>query len=181
MMQNSAKSYPVESDSDAPSMTRAQSRKRKAEKSPENRPNLRPALTQIQPTRTEEDQESQTAPRNTQPGRIPRAVKTVGAAAYVGGTGVENAVRKAKEKARLETEKRETMWRRIAKAVDDAMEVETPGDIEAHNIDHIVNAILDYALAKAQLVEKTSQKGKNEKEDSITQEAASSTKPNEAA
>ncbi len=72
------------------------------------------------------------------------------------------------------------MWGLIAKAVDDAIGVETSGDIEGNHIHHIMNAILDFALPKAQLVEKTSQKGKNEKEISITQEAASSTKPNEA-
>ncbi len=160
-------------------MTRAQSRKRKAEKSPENRLDPRPASTQIEPTITEEDQASQTTPSNTQPGKIPRSAKTVGAAAYVGGTWVKNAVRKAQENVRFEIEKKDVMWGRIAKAVDDAMGIDTPGDIEAHHINHIMNAILDCALPKAQLVEKTSQKKKNEKENSITEEAASSTKPNE--
>ncbi len=89
-------------------------------------------------------------------------------------------MRKAKEKVRLEIEKRDAIWRRIANVVEDAIGVETPGDIEAHDINHIVNAILDFALPKARLVEKTSQKEKNEKENIITQEAASSTKPNEA-
>ena len=179
-MQYSAHSHQVESDPNAPTMTRAEGWKKKAEKSLENHSNPQPASTQFKPTRTEEDQVSQTAPSNTQTGKIPQAAKIVGAAANVGGTGVENAVRKEQEKVRLETEKRDAMWRRIAKAVDDAIGVETPGDIEAHNINHIVNAILDFALLKAQLVEKTSQKGKNEKKNSITQEAASSTKLNEA-
>ncbi len=39
MMQNSANSHPVESDSHAPTMTLAQSRKRKAQKPSENRLN----------------------------------------------------------------------------------------------------------------------------------------------
>ena len=71
---------------------------------------------------------------------------------------MKNAVRKAQEKVRLEIAKKDIMWGRIAKAVDDAMGIDTPGDIEAHHINHIMNAILDFALPKAQLVEKTSQK-----------------------
>ncbi len=43
-----------------------------------------------------------------------------------------------------------------------------------------MNAILDFALPIAQIVEKTSQKGKNEKKNSTTQENASSIKPNNA-
>ena len=109
MMQNSTNSHQVESDSDAPTMTRAKSQKKKAEKLLENCPNSRPTSTQIKPTRTEEDQASQTATSNTQPGSIPRAAKTVGAAAHVESTRVQNAVRKTQEKVRLETEKRDVM------------------------------------------------------------------------
>ncbi len=65
-------------------------------------------------------------------------------------------MKKAQEKARRETEKRDSMWGRIAKGVDDAMGAETPGNIESHHIDYIVKAILDCALPKAQLVEETS-------------------------
>ncbi|WP_375449204.1 hypothetical protein [uncultured Nostoc sp.] len=38
------------------------------------------------------------------------------------------------------------MWSRIAKAVDDAMGLEDPGSIEAGQVMHIVNAILECAL-----------------------------------
>ena len=47
------------------------------------------------------------------------------------------------------------MWGRIAKAVDEAMEAEPPGNIESHHVEHIVNAILDCALPFQQQVDKT--------------------------
>lgn len=40
------------------------------------------------------------------------------------------------------------MWEGIAKAIDNAMGAEAPGDIKAEQIEHIVNAILDCALPK---------------------------------
>lgn len=38
------------------------------------------------------------------------------------------------------------MWGQIAKAVDEAMEAKASENIESHHIEHIINAILDYAL-----------------------------------
>lgn len=47
------------------------------------------------------------------------------------------------------------MWGRIAKAVDEAMEAEPPGNIESHHVQHIVNVILDCALPFQQRIDKT--------------------------
>ena len=47
------------------------------------------------------------------------------------------------------------IWGRIAKAVDKAMAAKPPGNIESHHVEHIVNAILDYALPFQQQVDKT--------------------------
>lgn len=55
----------------------------------------------------------------------------------------------SQEHARKETEIRDSMWGRIAKAVDDAMEAEASEQIERHHIDHIVKAILECALPKS--------------------------------
>ncbi len=163
MMQNSANSRPVESDTDAPSLIQAKSQKKKAKKSPENCPNPQPSLTQIKPTRTEEDQASLTAPSNTQPGRIPRAAKTIRATAYVWGTWVEkcneegtrkSTVRDWEERRNLRAYRKSSRWCNGSRDT---------GDIEAHNINHIVNAILDFALLEAQLVEKLVKKRRMEK------------------
>ncbi len=143
---------------------------------PENRPNLQPSTTQTVSSQIEKDTAAQTAPSSTQPLKTPRPARTTG-----GGTGIENAVKKSQEKAQREAEKRDLMWGRIAKAVDDAIGAEVPRNIETHNIDHIVKAILDYAPPKAQLVEETSQRRKNEIDKSVIQDAESLTKSNEAA
>ena len=79
--------------------------------------------------------------------------KTAGALSEIKGMangGIENAVAQAQESARAEAKEKDEMWGRIAKAVDVAMAAETPGKIEGYQIKHIVNAILDYALAKPQ-------------------------------
>ena len=47
--------------------------------------------------------------------------------------------------------------------MDHVIGIEILGDIETYNINCFYNAILDLALPKAQLMEKTSQKWKNEK------------------
>lgn len=47
---------------------------------------------------------------------------------------MQKAVREAQEQARKEAERRDSMWGRIAKAVDDAMEAEAPEQIERQHI-----------------------------------------------
>lgn len=56
------------------------------------------------------------------------------------------AVERARKDAREEREMKDAKWSRIAKAVDDAMGSEDPGSIEAGQVTHIVNAILECAL-----------------------------------
>ena len=68
---------------------------------------------------------------------------------------VQNAIAKAQERTRKETEMKNAMWGRIAKAVDEAMEAEPPGNIENHHVGHIVNAILGCAVPFQQRVDKT--------------------------
>lgn len=55
------------------------------------------------------------------------------------------------------------MWSRIAKAVDDAMEAELPGNIESHHVEHVVNAILDCALPFQQRVDEANAQSLTEK------------------
>ncbi len=59
---------------------------------------------------------------------------------------VENEVKKAKEKARREVEEKDAMWSCIAKAVDNAIESEASGGVEAYQVEQIVDAILECAL-----------------------------------
>ena len=47
--------------------------------------------------------------------------------------GVENAVKKVQEKARREVEEKDAMW------VDNAIEAEAPGGVEAYQVEDIVN------------------------------------------
>lgn len=51
------------------------------------------------------------------------------------------------------------MWSRIAKAVDNALEAEASGGVEAYQVEHIVNAILECALPKPRLNDKTPKEG----------------------
>lgn len=59
---------------------------------------------------------------------------------------VQNAISEAQERTRKETEKKNAMWGRISKAVDEAMEAKPPGNIE--------NTFLDCALPFQQRVDK---------------------------
>ena len=65
--------------------------------------------------------------------------------------GIKSAITRAQEKVGAETKEKDEMWRRIAKAVDVALSAEAPGKIEEYQIQHIVKAILDWALPKVQL------------------------------
>lgn len=68
---------------------------------------------------------------------------------YLDGAWGENKIRKKREKARLETEKNGVIWGRIAKALNNIIRIKIYGDIEAYHINHILNAIFDFALFKA--------------------------------
>ena len=63
---------------------------------------------------------------------------------------IESAITQAQEKARMEAKENDEMWGRIAKAVDIAMEAETPGRIDRDQVKHIINAILECASLKPQ-------------------------------
>lgn len=148
----------VESDSDAPIRTRAQGWKRKADKQPENRakPTLRSAKKTVNDPKEDAESHTTAHPSSTS------TKKAISTAQQVDGTEtpqitasakVQNAIAKAQERTRKETEMKNVMWGRIAKAVDEAMEAvdeameaEPPGNIESHRVQHIVNAILDCAL-----------------------------------
>lgn len=70
---------------------------------------------------------------------------------------MQKAVQEAQEQARKEAVRRDSMWGRIANAVDDAMRAEAPEQIETRHIDHIVNAILECPLPKLPPAKKPSQ------------------------
>lgn len=46
------------------------------------------------------------------------------------------------------------MWSQIRKAIDNGIEVEFPRNIESHQIEDIINAILDYTLLLKKLIAK---------------------------
>lgn len=62
------------------------------------------------------------------------------------------------------------MWGRIAKAVDDAMEAESPKQIERYHIDHIVKAILECALPKLPCIQKPSSSHQRKEDDETGEE-----------
>ncbi len=64
--------------------------------------------------------------------------------------GIESAITQAQEKTRIETKDNDEIWRRIAKAVDIAMEAETPGRIDRDQVKLIINAILECVSSKPQ-------------------------------
>lgn len=123
----------------------------------ENRPNRQ--SPRLNPTTNQnEDPVPQSPAAHTQPASAaPTAGKAAPPKKTLGITGVQKAVQEAQEQARKEAVRRDSMWGRIAKAVDDAMEVEAPEQIERQHIDHIVNAILECALPKLHLAKKPSQ------------------------
>ena len=141
----------VKSDPDAPTRTRAQGRKRKADKQLENRkkPTLRSAKKAVnKPKEGAEAHSTAHSNSNNTEKAISTAqqvyrTETVQKAA---SAKVQNATAKAQERTRKETEVKNAIWGRIAKAIDEAMEAEPPGNIESHHVEHIVNAILDCAL-----------------------------------
>ena len=63
------------------------------------------------------------------------------------------------------------MWSRIAKAVDNA-EAEAPGGVEAYQVEHIINAILECALPKPRLDDKISKEGPKPRNKKITQQTS---------
>lgn len=144
----------TENDADVSVVTRAQGRKRKAGNLAENRPNRQ--SPRLNPTTNQnEDLWSKSSPVDTQPAKAARATsKPAAQAKSVGIAGVQKAINKAQQQARKETEIRDSIWVRIAKAVDDAMEAEASEQIERHKIDHIVKAILECALPKPPRAEK---------------------------
>lgn len=123
----------------------------------ENRPNRQ--SPRLNPTTNQnEDPVPQSPAAHTQPASAaPTAGKAAPPKKTLGITGVQKAVQEAQEQARKEAVRRDSMWGRIAKAVDDAMEVEAPEQIERQHIDHIVNAILECALPKLHPAKKPSQ------------------------
>lgn len=147
----------MEDDTNATATTRAQSRKRKGGNLVENRPNRQ--SPRLNPTTNQnEDPVPQSPAAHTQPASAaPTAGKAAPPKKTLGTTGVQKAVQEAQEQARKEAVRRDSMWGRIAKAVDDAMEVEAPEQIERRHIDHIVNAILECALPKFHPAKKPSQ------------------------
>ena len=158
-MEISASPFLVDSDSDAPTRTRAQGRKRKPDKQPENRakPTLRSAKKAVNDPKEDAESHTTAHPNNT------NTEKAISTAQQVDGTEtlqkaasakVQNAIAMAQEGTRKETEMKNAIWGRIAKAVDKAMEAEPPGNIESHHVEHIVNAILDCALPFQQRVDK---------------------------
>ena len=83
-------------------------------------------------------------------------------------SGIENAIRKVQEKVRKEEKEKDAIWGRIAKTVDVAMAAEGPGEVEEHQIEHIINAILGYCtLSKSQLQK---QKRNTDAQTAITEE-----------
>ncbi len=86
---------------------------------------------------------------HTQPAKAaPIAGKSAPPKTTSGTTGVQKVVHEAQEQAQKEAERRDSMWGRIAKAVDNAIEAEAPEQIERQQINHFVNAILECALPK---------------------------------
>ncbi len=159
-MEISASPLLGESDSDAPTRTRAQGQKRKADKQPKNRakPTLRSAKKAVNDPKEGAESQSTAHSNST------NTKKAISTAQQVDGTEtlqkaasvkVQNAIAKTQERTRKETEVKNAMWGRIAKALDEAMEAERPGNIESHHVEYIVNAILDFALLFQQRVDKT--------------------------
>lgn len=141
----------MEENADAPVTTRAQGRKRKAGNLTENRPSRQ--SPRLNPATNQDGVLSPQPPPKAAPG----ADKAATSKKNAGTTGVQKAVQKAQEQARKKAEVRDSMWGRIAKAVDDAMEAEAPEQIERQYINYIVNAILECALPKLPLAKKPSQ------------------------
>ena len=138
----------IENDTNAPATTRAQGRKRKGGNLAENRPNRQ--SPRLNPTTNQNEDPVPPSPAaHTQPASAaPTAGKAASPKKTLGTTRVQKAVHEAQEQARKEAERRDSMWGRIAKAVDSAIEAEAPEQIERRHIDHIVNAILECALPK---------------------------------
>lgn len=159
-MESSASPALAESDSDAPTRTRAQGRKRKADKQAENRekPILRSAKKAANDPKEDIEPHTTARPENTHTKSGSSTTQQEDGAETprkAASAKVQSAIAKAQEKTRKEAEMKNAMWGRIAKAVDEAMEAEAPGNIESHHIEHIVNAILDCALPSQQQVDET--------------------------
>ena len=161
----------MEDDTNAPATTRAQGRKRKAGNLVENRP-IRQSPRLNPTTDQNEDPVPQPPAAHTQHAK---AAPTVGKSAppkkTAGITGVQKAVHEAQEQARKEAERRGSMWGRIAKAVDGAMEAKAPEQIERQHMDHIVNAILECALLKLPSAKKPSQNHLRKEKDKEQEES----------
>lgn len=120
-MESSASLHVVESDSDVSARTRAQGRKRKADKQTESRVKhtLRSARTASNDT--EKDASSHTTPKPNGD----NAKKVIESAQQeseevsekAASAQVQNAIFEAQEKARKETELKNAIWSRITKVV----------------------------------------------------------------
>lgn len=141
----------VESDSDTSTYTRAQGRKKKADKQPENcaKPTLWSAKKAVNDPKKDAKSHTTAHPNSTITQKAISTAHQVDCTETLqkaASAKVQNAIAKTQERTRKETEMKNAMWGQIAKAVDEAIEVEPPGNIESHHVEQIVNAILDYAF-----------------------------------
>lgn len=109
----------MEDDTNAPATTRAQGRKRKSGNLAENRPPRQ--SPRLNPTKNpNEDPLPQSPAAHTQPTKAaPTAGKAASPEKTLGTTGVQKAVYEAQEQARKKTERRDSVWGLIAKALVD--------------------------------------------------------------
>lgn len=102
-----------------------------------------------------------------------------------GGRGVQKVVERAQKDAREKKKIKYVMWSRIAKAVDDTMGLEDPGSIQAGQVTHIINAILECALpvyaqpkpGAIEAIDKDMLMEKRDSSESRCKEAQSKSKP----
>ncbi len=147
-----------ESDSETYISTAQAKSKRKAEKRPKSQRLPRSPIPQKRhgPNKEEGQKEAQEVLHSAVVGDKPKTARSPRQPKPGRNNGVENAVKKAQEKTRREVEEKDAMWSRIAKAVDNAIEAEASGSVEAYQVEQIVNAILECALPKLRLNNKTS-------------------------
>ena len=150
-----------ESDSETYTSKTQAKGKRKAEKMPKSQRLPRSPVLQKRhgPNEEKGQKEAQEVLHSAVLGNKPETTRSSRQPKAGRNNGVENAVKKAQEKARREIEEKDAMWSRIAKAVDNAIEAKASGSVEAYQVEHIVNAILECALPKPRLNDKTPKEG----------------------
>lgn len=161
----------MEDNTNASTATRAQIRKRKGGNLIENRPYRRSPL--LNPTANQDKGlVPETLTVNAQPSNAtPSTIKPPISTKTAGITWVQKAVHDAQAQAKKSRrKKRDSLWGRVAKAVDDAMEAESPEQIERHHIDHILKAILECALPKLPCIQKPSSSHQRKEEDKSGEE-----------